>query len=631
MIGFSEARWRSSLLSRGAQMGIDLTAMLLAYLLAVALRFDFRLNDILPNLTWDVFALVLGGQMLFMHLFGCYRLIWRFISIGDLPRLFYAVIGPAAVFMAIRLFLPDYPYCPRIPGSVIILNAGFCFAGICGVRLARRALKEQESSRVHGAVATEDGDLSKPAPRVLLVGAGSSGVAVLKDLHLHGGNMQILGFLDDDPEKRNAIIQGVRVIGRLEDLSDLILELAIDQVIVTMVSVPREVLRKVTRTCEENHVPVRIIPGYFEIAAGKVSTNRIRDVDIEDLLGREAVALNEPELARFVNGKCVLITGAGGSIGSELARQVARLGPSRLLLLERAENAMYEIHREIRALRGDLDLLALVADVGDEPRLARIFAQHRPQVIIHAAAHKHVPMMEMNPCEAIKNNTLATRRMGELAVAAGVECLVQISTDKAVNPTSVMGASKRLAELALQDLNRLGKTRFVAVRFGNVLGSAGSVVPLFHEQIRKGGPVTVTHPDMVRYFMTIPEAVGLVLQAAAMAGGGEIFILDMGAPVKIVDLAEDMIRLSGFKPHDEIQIVFTGIRPGEKLFEELGTSADQALKTRHPRVLIGKIPTLASQEVSVMLEMFRELCQREAVGEEIRAAISKAIPEAMLK
>lgn len=623
--------WKRSLLSRGAQVAIDMLAMLFAYLMAWALRFDFRLNDILPGLQWESLVFVIIGQILSMKVFGCYRLVWRFISIGDLPRLFYAVIVPSVIFMAMRLFLPNCEYCPYLPGSVIVLNAGFSFTGICSVRLARRALKEQETSRMHRVATRDAKDKVDPVQRVLIVGAGSAGVAVVKDLHLHGSNLQIVGFIDDDPEKRRAVIQGVPVFGRIAELPKIMLDLDIDQVIVAMVSVSREILRKITRICEDQQVPVRIIPGYFEIVAGTVSTSRIRDVDIQDLLGRESVVLDEPELARFVSGKCVLITGAGGSIGAELARQVARLGPSRLLLLERAENAIYEIHREIQARHGNFDLQALVADIADEPRLKQIFAQHHPQIIIHAAAHKHVPMMEMNPCEAIKNNTLATRRLGELAVAADVECLVQISTDKAVNPTSVMGASKRLAELALQDLNGRGKTRFVAVRFGNVLGSAGSVVPLFREQILKGGPITVTHPDMVRYFMTIPEAVGLVLQAAAMAAGGEIFILDMGSPVKIVDLAEDMIRLSGFKPREDIQIVFSGIRPGEKLFEELGTSEDRAVKTKHPRVLIGKIPTFGANEVTAMLDVFRELCKREAHGDEIRAAIAKAIPEALLK
>jgi FlaA1/EpsC-like NDP-sugar epimerase len=405
----------------------------------------------------------------------------------------------------------------------------------------------------------------------------------------------------------------------------------IDQVIVAMFTVSRETIHRITTICNEKKVRMRIIPGYYEVISGNVSTSRIREVNIEDLLGRDPVTLDEPGLARFISGKCVLITGAGGSIGSELARQVARLGPSRLLLLERAENAMYEIHRELRSLRTDIVMHALVADVADEMRMKKIFDRYHPAIVIHAAAHKHVPMMEMNPGEAIKNNTLASRRLGEMALDAGVECMVLISTDKAVNPTSVMGASKRLAELALQDLNGRGKTRFVAVRFGNVLGSAGSVVPLFREQIKAGGPVTVTHPDMVRYFMTIPEAVGLVLQAAVIADGGEVFILDMGEPVKIVDLAEDMIRLSGFKPNEEISIVFSGIRPGEKLFEELGTSPEHVNKTSHPRIMIAKIPTLGRNKTEGFLKVLSELCMSEADDSQIRKAIAKAIPEASIK
>lgn len=615
-------------LSRGAQAGIDLLVMLAAYTFAVSLRFEFRHVEIGQWLSPGFLILLCGLQFLALFLCGCYRLVWRYFSIGDLPRMAAAVFLSTALMLGFRLILLHRPELPTIPLSVVIMNGGLFFAGLCGVRILRRAVVEQSSHRQSG----EWLDAERAAPRrVLLVGAGSAGVAVVKDLKLHGAGVEVVGYLDDDREKQGASIQGIRVLGGLDDLDRQVQAQRVDEVIVALVRVSRDVIRRVVRQCEQIPIPVRIIPGYFEIVTGSVSVNRIRDVDIEDLLGRDAVSLDVPGLARFIGGNSILITGAGGSIGSELARQVSRFGPSRLLLVERSENAVYEIHREIRASRADLDLVPLVADIADERRIAGILAQYRPQMIVHAAAHKHVPMMEANPCEAIKNNTLGSRCLGELALDAGVERMVLISTDKAVNPTSVMGASKRLAELALQDLNRFGRTRFVAVRFGNVLGSAGSVVPLFREQIRKGGPVTVTHPDMIRYFMTIPEAVGLVLQAAAMADGGEIFVLDMGDPVKIVDLAEDMIRLSGLKPREDIQIVFTGIRPGEKLFEELGTSEDQTAKTRHPRVLIGKIPTQPSDEIAAMLRRFRELCDREAGSGEIRGAIRAALPESLLK
>jgi FlaA1/EpsC-like NDP-sugar epimerase len=619
-----------NLLSGALQIAIDLLIMIAAYVGAVALRFEFSPPRMVEQIRPDLLAPVLGCQLAALYLTGCYKLVWRYVSIGDLPRLAYGVMASTMVLLLVRLLLPmTQTSLPFVPLSVVILNAGILYAGICGVRLLRRAMVEQETRRIH-RVGSENAD-GAVCRRVLLVGAGSAGNAVVKDLKLHGSGLRIMGFLDDDPDKRNGMIQGVKVIGTVADLPALVRSLRIDEVIVTMVNVPRRVLRDVTHMCETIPVPVRIVPGYFEIVAGSINVSRIRDVDIEDLLGREPVTMDEPELARFISGRRVLITGAGGSIGSELSRQVARFGPSEILLAERAENALYEIHREIRGQRGDIEILPLLADVADERRIAGILSERRPQVIVHAAAHKHVPMMEMNPGEAIKNNTLAARRLGELALEAGVERVVQVSTDKAVNPTSVMGASKRLAELALQDLNGVGATQFVAVRFGNVLGSAGSVIPLFREQIRRGGPVTVTHPDMVRYFMTIPEAVGLILQAAAMAQGGEIFVLDMGEPVRIVDLAEEMIRLSGFRPHEDIAITFTGMRPGEKLFEELSTDEEDATKTRHPRIFIGRISARRTGEVTEMLARFRDLCSREAPAEDIRAAIRQTLPEALLK
>jgi len=613
---------------RRMQMTIDLIIMLVAYVFAWTLRDNFKITLLLKDLRWDIILFVLVCQMFALMAFGCYKLVWRYISIGDLPRLGYGVVASAGFFGICRLVVAVTNLPAVVPSSIIVLNAFLFFFGLCGARLSRRAMAEHAKRLEHGSFMGEQTEHA--GHRVLLVGAGSAGNAVAKDLHINSPCTQVVGFLDDDSLKQESIIQGIPVLGKVRDLKERVLELGVDEVIVTMVSVSREIIRNVARACEEIPVPVRIIPGYFEIVTGAVNINRIRDVDIADLLGRDAVTLDEPELARFVSGRKIMITGAGGSIGTELARQVIRFGPAKLLLVERSEPALYEIHRELRNIRNDIDLVPLIADINDETRMAGILNQHKPHVILHAAAHKHVPMMELNPCEAIKNNTLATRRLGELALEAGVEKMVQISTDKAVNPSSIMGASKRLAELALQDLNRFDKTRFVAVRFGNVLGSAGSVVPLFREQIRNGGPVTITHPDMIRYFMTIPEASGLVLQAAAMAEGGEIFVLDMGQPVRIVDMAEEMIRLSGLKPHEDIAITFTGIRPGEKLFEELSTADEKAAKTKHPRIFIGKIAKASTEELEATLGHFRDLCAHEASGEEIRATISKAIPEAKL-
>jgi FlaA1/EpsC-like NDP-sugar epimerase len=400
--------------------------------------------------------------------------------------------------------------------------------------------------------------------------------------------------------------------------------------VITIAQISRQEILHLIGLCRKIQVGVRIIPGLYDVLQGKVQVTRIRNVQIEDLLGREPIFLDEAQLGQFLAGKRVMVTGAGGSIGSELARQVARFQPAKLLLVERAEFALFEIDGELRRTRAEIEVAPLVADVCDEARMRMVMGEQKPQIIFHAAAHKHVPMMEANPGEAIKNNILASRLLGELAGELGVEAFVMISTDKAVRPTSIMGATKRVAELAVQDLaQRYPTTRFGAVRFGNVIGSAGSVVPIFREQIRRGGPVTVTHPEMRRYFMTIPEAAQLVLQAGAMGEGGEIFILDMGEPMRILDLAEEMITLTGLRPYVDMDIVFTGLRPGEKLFEELELSGEQITKTRHPKIFIGKLNAYPVEEVARALRYLDELA-REGDGTAIRKFLNSLLPEANL-
>jgi FlaA1/EpsC-like NDP-sugar epimerase len=398
-------------------------------------------------------------------------------------------------------------------------------------------------------------------------------------------------------------------------------------VVITIAQASRTEIRRVVEICESVPVKAQIIPGLYEILSGAVEISRIRDVEIEDLLGREPVILDEELLRSFLAGKTVMVTGAGGSIGAELTRQVAGFKAGTLLLVERAEFALFDVDRELRAAYPELAIVPLVADVCDRELMRGLMDRFKPSVVLHSAAHKHVPMMESNPTEAVKNNILATRSLGEVAGEAGVEVFIQISTDKAVRPTSVMGAAKRVAELVVQDLNPRYSTRFVSVRFGNVLGSAGSVIPTFKEQILQGGPVTVTHPDMVRYFMTIAEASQLVLEAGAMGEGGEIFVLDMGDPVRIFDMAKDMITLFGLKPFDDIDIVFTGMRPGEKLFEELNTEGENITKTRHPKIFIGTINTYDDRMVTVALKRFEGLAQlgRER---ELRAFFNEFLPEA---
>jgi FlaA1/EpsC-like NDP-sugar epimerase len=463
---------------------------------------------------------------------------------------------------------------------------------------------------------------------VLLVGAGRAGVQAAREIVGRGDmDLEIVGFVDDDPAKQGTVIQGFKVIGTSRDLPRLVPELGIHHVVITIAQASRTDIRRIVEICESIPVKAQIIPGLYQILSGSVEISRIRDIEIEDLLGREPVTLDEGLLRGVLDGQAVMVTGAGGSIGAELARQVARFGCSSLLLVERAEFALFEIDRELRRGWPDLAIVPLVADVCDRELMRGLMSRYRPAVVLHSAAHKHVPMMESNPTEAVKNNILATRSLGEVAGESGVESFIQISTDKAVRPTSVMGASKRVAELAVQDLNPRYPTRFVSVRFGNVLGSAGSVIPLFREQILAGGPVTVTHPDMVRYFMTISEAAQLVLQAGAMGDGGEIFILDMGEPVRILDMAKDMISLFGLKPFDDIDIVFTGMRPGEKLFEELETEGEHIAKTRHPKIFIGEIQTYDDRKVLVALDTFAELA-RLGRERELRRYFNQFLPEA---
>jgi FlaA1/EpsC-like NDP-sugar epimerase len=525
--------------------------------------------------------------------------------------------------VVLRLALPSEFAQWRIPLSIILMTTVFGFGGVLALRVLRRAIYERYEKKIRGGV-SKNGRL-KP---VLLVGAGQAGVLAAREITNRGDmGLDICGFVDDDPAKQGTVIQGVKVIGTSRDLPRLVPELDIDHVVITIAQASRTEIRRVVEICESVPVKAQIIPGLYEILSGAVEISRIRDVEIEDLLGREPVILDEELLRSFLAGKTVMVTGAGGSIGAELTRQVAGFKAGTLLLVERAEFALFDVDRELRAAYPELAIVPLVADVCDRELMRGLMDRFKPSVVLHSAAHKHVPMMESNPTEAVKNNILATRSLGEVAGEAGVEVFIQISTDKAVRPTSVMGAAKRVAELVVQDLNPRYSTRFVSVRFGNVLGSAGSVIPTFKEQILQGGPVTVTHPDMVRYFMTIAEASQLVLEAGAMGEGGEIFVLDMGDPVRIFDMAKDMITLFGLKPFDDIDIVFTGMRPGEKLFEELNTEGENITKTRHPKIFIGTINTYDDRMVTVALKRFEGLAQlgRER---ELRAFFNEFLPEA---
>jgi FlaA1/EpsC-like NDP-sugar epimerase len=569
----------------------DVFVLVVAFTLAYLLRYEFSIpRQEIPAFLHQLPYVVLL-QIGALSVSGVQTFIWRYVGMSELRTFVKAACVPAVTMLLLRLLLPEEFQRWRVPLSIIVMDTILAFSGVLGLRVLRRGVHEYHDRQASDA---------RPSSRVriLLIGAGRTGVAVAREILDHGKtNLDIRGFVDDDPEKFRSVVYGIRVVGTTADLAWLVAELQIDHVVISMSEASRPQLKRIRDICDSVPVKVRIVPALHEIVQGTVSVSRIRDVQIEDLLGRDPVCLEEADIGAMLAGSKVMVTGAGGSIGSELVRQVARFSPSGLLLVERSEYALYNIDRELRASWPDLEIRPLIADVTDEPRIRWILSTYQPRVIIHAAAHKHVPMMESNAAEAIKNNVLGTKMLGELAGELGVETFVLISTDKAVRPRSVMGASKRLAELVVQRLAGRYGTRYVAVRFGNVIGSTGSVIPLFREQIARGGPVTVTHPAMMRYFMTIPEAAQLVLQAAAIGEGGEIFILDMGEPVSILELAKDVITLTGLKPFEDIDIEFTGLRPGEKLFEELQTTAENIAKTRHPKIFIGKIAAPSDEEI----------------------------------
>jgi FlaA1/EpsC-like NDP-sugar epimerase len=618
------------LLYRQVQLFLDLAALVGAFVLAYLLRFDFHIPpDELHRMTVQLPAVLLL-QFSALALAGIYSFVWRYVGLREVPSFLRAAGISLAVLLLLRFGLPDSYHLWRVPLSVILMDAPLAFGSALSLRVLRRVLYESyEHDRLDRSASRVMGKGRHKKP-VLLVGAGRGGVLAVREITGRGDmDIEVVGFVDDDPLKQGTVIHGVRVLGQIREIPRLVRELEIDHVVITIAETRSQLLRRIAEICQKSGVRMRAIPGFYEILQGKVEISRLRDVALESLLGREPVHLDQKELDRFLGGRRVLVTGAGGSIGAELARQVARFNPALLLLLDRAEGALFDADRELRQLRPDLDIVPLIADVVDSPRIRVLLTQYRPEVILHAAAHKHVPLMESNASEAIKNNVFGTRILGELAGELGVAAFVLISTDKAVRPSSVMGASKRIAELVIQDLDQRFATRFVAVRFGNVMGSAGSVIPIFREQIARGGPVTVTHPDMMRYFMTIPEAAQLVLEAGAMGDRGEIYVLDMGEPVRILDLARDLISLSGFRPYEDIDIVFTGLRPGEKLFEELSVSDESIAKTRHPKIFIGRLAPFPPDKITDGLKRLAVFCRNGREGE-VRAFLAELLDESNL-
>jgi len=612
--------------TRTSQFIIDIAVLMLAFMLAMLVRFDWNVPGVMFRQLMIVLPYVVLSQYAFLSAFGITRFSWRYIGLRDAVRIFVATAIATAMLVAIRFlsptFIGQFPLARYgvVPLGVLLGDFVLAFIGLTGVRALRRMLGERVASKQH---------LREKEPRAptLLVGAGQGGVLIAQEI-ARRPDLGILpvAFVDDDPVKKGAVIHGIKVQGSTADLRRLAQRHGAEQALITISNAPGSAIRRITESCKEAGLSVKIVPGAYEIVGGRVNLSRVRDVAIEDLLRREQVKLNAEEIASVVRGQAVLVTGAGGSIGSELCRQVAAYRPSRLILVERAENNLFEVHSELSNRFSDLELIPCVADITDVPRVSQIFREHRPMVVFHAAAHKHVPMMEWNPVEAVKNNLLGTQVIADLADSLAVERFVMISTDKAVNPSSVMGATKRAAELYIQGLSRDSATQFATVRFGNVLGSAGSVIPIFRRQIADGGPITVTHPDMTRYFMTIPEAAQLVMQAAALSQGGETFILDMGQPVRILDLAHDLIRLSGFEPDKDIEIKFTGVRPGEKLFEELSTVSEGIERTAHPKIFTGHYDSPHLPGLRAQFDTLAALCKvGNAVA--IRHALRQLVPE----
>ena len=508
--------------------------------------------------------------------FGLYRRLWIYASTGELRLITVAVTSASVIVSGVMLLLiSGGMVLPGMPRSALGIDWLISLILIGGSRFALRILAEQS------ATAQANGKTK----RAIIIGAGDAGALVVRELQKSSQlNLIPIGFLDDDPAKQKYSIHGVTVIGKVADLKSAIDQHGIEEAIIAIPSAPGQLVRMVNDACRQKGIPSRTMPGIYELIGGKVNVSRLREVDITDLLRREPVRVNDEAVGAALEGKRVLVTGAGGSIGRELCRQIARRNPAELVLLGHGENSIFEILLELQSDYPDLTIHPVIADIRNQERLTQIFTQHQPQIIFHAAAHKHVPLMEANIVEAITNNIVGTHNLTQVSVAHNIERFVLISTDKAVRPSSIYGATKRLAEMIVLNTAHQNQRAFTVVRFGNVLGSRGSIIPIFRNQIADGGPVTITHPDMYRFFMTIPEAVYLVLQAASMERGSETFILNMGEPVRILDLAEDLIRLSGLEPHRDIEIAYTGIRPGEKMTEELWDEDTPLKPTLHPDI-----------------------------------------------
>ncbi len=604
------------------QIVLDIGLICLSLFLAFYLRFDGSIELKYLNELSRVLPIVIVLQITGNFFFGIYRRLWRYTGLTEIMELGLSVLATSTLLMLVRVSGLLIYHNEQLSYAIILIYALLVSAFMSTPRIIRR-LQIEHLQRRHWRQPFRK--------RALVVGAGDAGQLVIKELEQRQDlGVDIVGIVDDDPQKLKKKVGRAVVIGNTQKLKFLIETYQVDQVVIAMPSASSDQIRAIIDVCRDCEVETKILPGLFELINGKVSVNQLREVSLEDLLGREPVKLDIDSIANYIENRCVLVTGAGGSIGSELSRQILNYEPATILLLGKGENSIFSIYEELKLRPSRVKIIPLIADIRDTQRMYNIFESYRPNVVFHAAAHKHVYLMEVNVVEAVSNNILGSYNVAKLAKDFKVETFVLVSSDKAVNPTSIMGGSKRIAEMVIQQINQSCDTKFVAVRFGNVLASRGSVIPVWKNQIANGGPVTVTHKDAIRYFMLIPEAVQLIIQAGALSNGsGEIFVLDMGKPVKILDLAYDLIKFSGLRPDKDIKIEFTGLKPGEKLYEELLTRAEGLQKTLNEKILVGSPKPFSETEINQHLELLKIYCI-ENNETQIREYFSKIIEGSLI-
>jgi FlaA1/EpsC-like NDP-sugar epimerase len=609
----------------------DVLLVAFAWYFAYLLRFNFQVSVVEQGLLVRFLPLIVLIKIITFYFFDLYRGMWRYTSITD----FFDIIKAASIssLMIVAIIL----YSHRFVGfarSIFIIDWGLTIFLISGLRLSIRLFfwlgSGDETARLNLKRFFKLGlGRKSEAKRLLIIGAGDCGEKIFREIQDNPRlQYNIVGFVDDDTDKVGMQLHGVPILGETPEIKSIASKMKAEEILIASPSATGRQMRRITSNCEESGIPFKTVPGIGELINGKVTVKAIRDVSYEDLLRREVIRLDEDRIGAYLENARILVTGAGGSIGAELCRQICRFRPARVILFERAESPLYEFNQELKASFPEIKIIPLLADIRDRAQLSHAFSEYRPQVVFHAAAYKHVPVMEVQPWKAIKNNIIGTRNVIDISCQYGVERFVFVSTDKAVRPTNIMGATKRVAEMLVQCQSGCERSDvpFVIVRFGNVVGSVGSVVPLFRKQIEKGGPITVTHPEVTRYFMTIPEACQLILQAGAMGGGGEIFILDMGTPIRIDDMARDLIRLSGFEPEEDISIEYVGLRPGEKLYEELITEGEGVVPTSHEKIMVLRGQVCDERVLNGKIDELKELAYDQK-AKEIKEKLQEILPE----